>query len=337
MSSVLTKFLVLPLAVVAQVFSTIPETHLRLTLFYPSSSRHDAGRRVSAPTGMSIARSGNIYVVDDGNSRIVKLGPTGGFISEFGGPGSGQAAIQRSGLGASITVDQNEYVYVGNPVSPKVQVFDSNGAFIRSFRVPFPVMSIAVNRKQEIHVAVSTNLATAKLILVFSETGTFLRQFGDRLVTSPGEITRSVNQTVIACDRQDNLYLAFRSWPIIRKYSPAGILTAEQQFRVPSELVSEADRKNFSLDFIARHADSSFVLPLLTHSISVSGSGRGYLLLNAHSVVVFESNCRVTRQFRFRAPRDRQNLFTRLVGDLNSRRLYLLDTRSGEIYVTPGL
>lgn len=336
MSSVFTKFLVLPLAVVAQVFSTIPETAIRLTLFYPSSSR-DAAAKFSAPTAMTVALSGNIYVVDDGNSRIVKLGRTGRFILEFGGSGSEQAAIQRSGLGASITVDQNENVYVGNSVSPKVQVFDSNGGFIRSFRVPFPVMSIAVNRKQEIHVAVSTNSATAKLILVFSETGTFLRQFGDRLVTNPGQVTRSVNQAVIACDREDNLYLAFRSWPIIRKYSPAGILTAEQQFPVPSELVSEAERKNFSLDFIARNADSSFVLPLLTHSISISGSGRGYLLLNAHSVVIFDSNCRVRRQFRFRAPRDRENLFTRLVGNLNSRRLYLLDTRSGEIYVAPEL
>lgn len=337
MSSVFTKFLVLPLAVVAQVFSTIPEAPIRLTLFYPSSSGQDAATKFSAPTAMSVARSGNIYVVDDGNSRIVKLGPTGKFISEFGGPGSGQAAIQRSGLGASITVDQNENVYVGNPISPKVQVFDSNGAFIRSFRVPFPVMSIAVNRKKEIHVAVSTNSATAKLILVFSETGTFLRQFGERLVTNPGQVTRAVNQTVIASDAQDNIYLAFRSWPIIRKYSPAGLLAAEQQFQVPSELVSQSERKNFSLDFIARNADSSFVLPLLTHSISISGRGRGYLLLNAHSVVVFDSNCRVTRQFRFRAPRDRENLFTRLVGNLNSRRLYLLDTRSGEIYLTPGL
>lgn len=336
MNSILSSLLVLPLALVAQVFSSIPEAPMRLTRFYPSSGHQDVTTKFSAPTALTVARSGNIYVFDDGNSRIIKLNPSGKFIAEFGGPGSGPGAVQRGGLGVSIAVDQKEDVYVGDPVTPKVLVFTSNGHFIRSFRVPFPVTSIAVNTKQEIHVAASTNSPT-KLILVFSETGKFLRQFGERLVTNNGRLARSVNQVVIACDSQDNLYVAFRSWPFIRKYSPGGILIAEQQFDVPSELVNEAERKNFSLDFIRRNADSSFVLPLLTHSITVSGNGRGYLLLNAHSIVVFAANCRVIRQFRFRAPRDRDNLFVRLAGNFNSRRLYLLDTRLGEIYEAPKL
>ena len=331
MNSILPTLLALPLALVAQVFSSIPEVPIQLTLFSPSSGRQDTTTKLSAPAALAVARSGNIYVFDDGNSRIVKLNPSGKFIAEFGGPSSGLGAIQRRGLGGSIAVDKNENVYVGDPVTPKVQVFTSNGQFIRSFRVPFPVTSIAINTKQEIHVAVSANSPT-KLILAFSENGKFLRQFGERLVTNKGRIARSVNQVVIACDSQDNLYVAFRSWPVIRKYSPSGMVISEQQFQVPSELVSEAERKNFSLDFIGRNSESSFVVPLLTHSIAVSGNGRGYLLLNAHSVVVFAANGRVIRQFRFRAPLGRDNLFIRLAGNFNSGRLYLLDIRSGEIY-----
>lgn len=331
MNVFLSSLVVLPLAILAQAFSSIPEARIRLRPFYPSSEHQNVPARLSAPAAFAVARSGSLYVFDDGNSRIVKLNPSGKFMAEFGGPVSGSGAIQRGGLGASIAVDQNENVYVGDPVTPKVQVFTSNGRFIRSFRVPFPVTNIAVNTKQEIYVAVSAHSPT-KLILVFSETGKFLRQFGERLVTNKGRLARSVNQVVIACDSQDNLYLAFRSWPVIRKYSPSGILISEQQFHVPSELVSEAERKNFSLDFIGRNSESSFVVPLLTHSIAVSGNGRGYLLLNAHSVVVFAANGRVIRQFRFRAPLDRGNLFIRLAGHFDSRRLYLLDIRSGEIY-----
>ena len=323
--------LALPLAVATHVFFPIPEAPLRLTHFYPSSTPQDVTAKLSAPTAVAVARSGNIYIYDDGNSRIVKVNPGGKFIAEFGGPGSGPGAVQRAGLSASIAVDQHENVYVGDSVSPKVRVFDSKGSFIRSFRVPFPVMSLTVNSKQEIFAAVSANSPT-QLILVFSETGKFLRQFGERLVANRGKLARSVNQTIIACDSQDNVFVAFRSWPLIRKYSPDGTLLAEKHFEVPPELLNETHRQNFSLDFIARNPDSSFVLPLLTHSLSITRSGRGYLLLNAHSVVIFGANCEVSKQFRFKAPRDHNNLFIRLTGSLNSRHLYLLDTRSAEIY-----
>lgn len=329
MTNMFSIFVSVSLAFWGQVYTSIPEVPLRLARVYPSS-RQEA-TKLSAPTAMAIAPSGNIYVFDDGNSRIVKLSRNGTFIAQFGEPGSGQSAIQRGGLSDSIAVDQKENVYIGNSVTPKVQVFTSNGRFVRSFRVPFPVTSIAVNTKREIYVAVTANSPT-KLVLVFSETGKFLRQIGERLVSSNGRLARSLNKVVIACDLQDNLYLAFRSWPVIRKYSAGDILVGEQQFEVPSYLVSESQRKNFSLDFIGKNADTSFVLPLLTHSIAVTGARSNYLLLNAHSVIVFDSNCKVLRHFHFRAPRDRDNLFIGVASAAKSRSLHFLDNRSGEIY-----
>lgn len=331
MNSIVSTLLVLQLTLGAQVFSSVPEANVALTLVSASSSQQDVTTRLSAPVTLAVAHSGNIYVFDDGNSRIVKLNSVGKFISEFGGPGSGPSAVQRGGLGASIAVDKNENVYVGDPIKPKIQIFNSDGAFIKSFRIPFPVTSIAVNSKQEILVAVSANSPT-KLILVFSEAGKFVRQFGERLVTTRGRLARSLNQAVVACDSHDNVFVAFRSWPVIRKYSSGGDLIGENQFEVPSELVTEEQRKNLSLDFISRNADSSFIVPLLTHSVAISGNGRGYLLLNGHSVVVFSTNSKVIRQIRFRAPRGRDNLFVRLAANSDSKRLYLLDNRRGEIY-----
>lgn len=331
MNSILTTLLVFPLALAGQGISSIPQAHIPLIPFYLSSQQDDVTAKLSGPAAIAVARSGNIYVFDDGNSRIVKLNDRGKFISEFGQPGSGSGAVQRGDLGDSIAVDQDENVYVNDPVNPKVQIFNSSGTFIRSFRIPFPVTSIAVNGKHEIFVTPDTYRATP-LIFVFSETGKFLRRFGERLVTAPGNLARSVNKAVIAFDSKDNLFVAFRSWPVIRKYSASGTLINESQFQIPSELISETQRKNYSLDFIGKNPDSSFVLPFLTHSISINGSGLGYLLLNAHSIVVFASNCQVLRQFYFRAPRDRNNVFTRLVGTFHFRMLYLLDTRSGEIY-----
>src|SRR5688572_16144607 len=163
-----------------QLISAVPEAQLRLRPFYLSSSQQDARLKLAAPTAIAVARSGNMYVFDDGNSRIVKLDARGRFVAEFGQPGSGAGTIERAGLNGSITVDENENVYVSDPATPKVLIFSSDGKFQRSFRVPFPMTSIAVNRKREIFLTPDT-ARPAELIYVFSETGKFLRRFGERL------------------------------------------------------------------------------------------------------------------------------------------------------------
>lgn len=314
-----------------QVISPIPEAQIRFSPFYLSSQQQDARLKLAAPAAMAVARSGNMYVFDDGNSRIVKLDPRGRFISEFGQPGSGPGAIEPAGLNDSIAVDKDENVYLSDPAMPRVLIFSSDGKFQRSFRVPFPMTSIAVNQKREIFLTPETARPT-ELVYVFSDSGKFLRRFGERLINSPGKLARNMNIAVVACDANDNLFVTFRSWPAIRKYSPDGKLISENQFTIPSELISEPQRKNYSLEFLAKYPDSAFMPPIIVHSISISGNGTGYLLLNAHGIVIFASSGKVTRQLRFRAPRDRNNLFIRLAGSFKSGAAYLLDTRSGEIY-----
>ena len=323
---------ILSIALLAvQVIAAIPDALLKLTPVYVSSQQ-ETSLKLSAPAAMAVARSGNIYVFDDGNSRIVRLDARGKFSGKFGQPGSGPEVIERAGLNDSIAVDENENVYVGNSATPKVLIFAANGAFQRSFRVPFAMTSITVNSKREI-LLTADNPRSPELIYVFSETGKFLRRFGEKLIKSPGSLARHVNIAVAACDANDNLFVAFRSWPLIRKYSPEGKLLSETQFTIPAELIKEAQRQYYSLEFFANNPGSSFVAPLITHSISISRGGTGYLLLNAHSIAVFAPSGKVTKQFRFRAPRDRDNVFIRLVATAKRKAsTYLLDTRSGEIY-----
>ena len=316
-----------------QVISAIPDAQIKLKPVY-LSSQQESRLKLSGPAAMAVARSGNIYVFDDGNSRVVRLDSRGKFMAEFGQPGSGPEAIERAGLNDSMAVDENENVYVSDPATPKVLIFSSDGTFQRSFRVPFPMTSIAVNKKREIFLTADTPRST-DLIYVFSETGKYLRRFGEKLIKSPGNLARNMNIAVAACDANDNLFVAFRSWPLIRRYSPEGKLISANQFTIPAELVKEAQRKYYSLEFIAQYPDSSFMPPLITHSISISGNGTGYLLLNAHSIVAFAPSGKVTKQFRFRAPRDRDNVFIRLVAV--PKATYLLDTRSGEIYEASSL
>ena len=193
MNSIL--FLTLTFAI--QVISPIPEAQIRLIPFYLSSHQQDARSKLAAPAAMAVARSGNMYIFDDGNSRIVKLDPYGKFIGEFGQRGSGPGTIEQAGLNDSIAVDVDENVYVSDPATPRVLIFSSDGTFQRSFRVPFPMTSIAVNRRREIFLTSEATRPT-ELIYVFSETGKFLRRFGERLINSPGKLARNMNIAVAA-------------------------------------------------------------------------------------------------------------------------------------------
>ena len=251
MNTILSLTLLCHLALAVQAISAIPEAQIRLSPFYLSSQQQEARLKLAAPAGIAASRSGNVYVFDDGNSRIVKLDARGKFIGEFGQPDSGSGAVRPGGLNDSIAVDEDENVYVNDPRSPKILIFSSNGTFMRSFRLPFPATSIAVNRKREIFLTPDTTRST-ELIYVFAETGTFLRRFGERLITSPGSLARHMNIAVATCDANDNLLVAFRSWPLIRKYSPDGKLISENQFTIPSELINESQRKDYSLEFFAR-------------------------------------------------------------------------------------
>ena len=337
MNIILGITLVCRLALVLQAISAIPEAQLRLRPIYLSSQQQEAKLKLAAPAAIAVGRSGNIYLFDGGNSRIVKLDARGKFIAVFGQPGSGPGAVHSGGLNDAIAVDEDENVYVSDPATPKIIIFSSNGTFQRSFRLPFPVTSIAVNRKREIFLTPNVARPT-ELIFVFSQTGNFLRRFGEKLIKSPGSLAQNLNLAVAAFDVKDNLFVAFRSWPLIRKYSSDDKLIAENQFTIPAELINESQRKNYSLEFFARYPDSAYMPPLITHSISISPRGAGYLLLNAHSIVAFSPSGKVTKQFHFRAPRDRENVFIRIATSVNKNApAYLLDTRSGEIYAAPEL
>lgn len=334
MNTILSIALICRLAVALQTISAIPEAQVRLSPVYLSSQQQETKLKLASPTAIAVGRFGNLYVFDDGNSRIVKLDSRGRFLAEFGQPESGPGAVRPGGLNASIAVDEDENVYVSDPATPRVLIFNSTGMFQRSFRLPFPSTSIAVNRKREIFLTPDTTRST-ELVYVFSDTGKFLRRFGERLIKSPGNLARNINTGVAACDANDNLFVAFRSWPVIRKYSPDGQLISETQFTIPSELIPDSQRKNYSLDFFAKYPDSAFIPPIITHSIAINGRGTGYVLLNAHSIVVFAPSGKVSKQFHFRAPRDRENVFIRLVASLGAKtQTYFLDTKSGEIYAS---
>jgi DNA-binding beta-propeller fold protein YncE len=72
---------------------------------------------------------GNLYVVDKGNSQVLKFDRTGKILLQWGSQGTGDGQFDMSGNGTGfVAVDSQGYIYVTDTYH--VQKFDNQGKFL---------------------------------------------------------------------------------------------------------------------------------------------------------------------------------------------------------------
>jgi DNA-binding beta-propeller fold protein YncE len=85
------------------------------------------------PRDITIGSDNSIYVVDEGNARIVKFDAEGNVLTVWGTRGRGEGQFDDP---TSIAVDSNrDRSYVADPLNGRIVVFDTNGNFIANWPV----------------------------------------------------------------------------------------------------------------------------------------------------------------------------------------------------------
>ena len=88
------------------------------------------------PTDVAWDSEGNIYISDGYiNSRIAKYDRNGDWVKSWGERGTGQGQFN---LPHAIAVDRNNNIYVGDRSNHRIQVFDTDGKFLRMFSIDIP-------------------------------------------------------------------------------------------------------------------------------------------------------------------------------------------------------
>jgi hypothetical protein len=87
----------------------------------------DGPGELNHPQSVTVAPSGNVFVADTDNNRIVELAPSGAFLGEFGGLGSGDGRLHNP---TGVTVDAAGRVYVVDSTNNRVEVFDESGQYL---------------------------------------------------------------------------------------------------------------------------------------------------------------------------------------------------------------
>src|ERR671923_283641 len=88
------------------------------------------------PTDVAWDTEGNIYISDGYiNSRVAKYDKNGNWVKQWGTKGTGPGQFN---LPHAIAIDRNDNIYVGDRSNRRIQVFDTEGKFVRMFTIDVP-------------------------------------------------------------------------------------------------------------------------------------------------------------------------------------------------------
>ena len=129
-------------------------------------SSDNAGGQLSLPTGIALIGD-TIYVVSYGNGTVKMYSTDGKFIGGFGGKGNGTGQLSKP-LG--ICTDGKGRVLVADQSNKRIQIFTSQGVFIKSIGCSTNPYDVAVDPEGNIHAALNSN----NHIAIYSEDGNLI-------------------------------------------------------------------------------------------------------------------------------------------------------------------
>jgi hypothetical protein len=109
---------------------------------------------VLRPKGITRDNNGNIYIVDEGNTRVQKFDSAGNFILSFGSQGIDTAQFDAP---KDIATDEWNNIYVVDNSQSSVQKFDSLGRFIKKWLTKSSPYGISISTNNTIWVATESD------------------------------------------------------------------------------------------------------------------------------------------------------------------------------------
>ena len=82
------------------------------------------------PTGLAFDATGNIYISDQYNHRIIKFDSSGIFVSQFGSYGTGDGQFNYP---QGIAIDSTGNIFVADTYNHRIQKFDASGLYLARF------------------------------------------------------------------------------------------------------------------------------------------------------------------------------------------------------------
>ncbi|HEX3798591.1 MAG TPA: Calx-beta domain-containing protein [Verrucomicrobiae bacterium] len=187
------------------------------------------GAYFDRPTDVVVDRAGNVYVADNGNFTIRKISPDGTTVTLAGKPGTsgredGTGSDARFGMPTGVGVDTNGNVYVADSGNNIIREVTQSGVVTtvpNAFDVPY---SLAFDTNGSLYVADPfDNTILINALGVPTRLAGSVGHAGS--ADGTGNAAQFNNPMALTVDNAGNVYVADTENSVIRKITPAGIVT----------------------------------------------------------------------------------------------------------------
>jgi hypothetical protein len=199
-----------------------PDGEVLMTLGTPGEAG-DGERHFDSPADVVVSSGGNVFVADghwaDGNGRVVEFSPSGQYLDEWGTTGYGPGEF---GLLHALAIDARDRIYVADRPNARIQIFDTDGNHISTWRQFGTPSGIFVDADDKVYVADSEsdwkiNPGWEVGIRIGDARTGWVREFIRFPWADPRHVAGSGAEFVVA-DSEGNVYAGEPFKRTIRKY-----------------------------------------------------------------------------------------------------------------------
>jgi DNA-binding beta-propeller fold protein YncE len=237
------------------------------------------------PLTIRIGPDDNIYILDQGNSRIMVYDRRMRFLRQIGRVGQGPGEFIEP---TDFDFDGQGNLYVAEFINSRISVLDAYGNFLKSLRVNNLIpRNWRLSVRSDGFVYFST--FDDSLVSVLSPDGQEAFRFGTLFQHPRIPSTRHHWNTVfLDFDEHENLWVLYEAKPIVRCYTKNGILLFEKELSAPD--IEEARKQERSIPPDRGHV--IYFHDVRSSNSSIFASGNNYVyeldsdgnLVKIHSV-----------------------------------------------------
>ena len=208
---------------------------IRKTGYFPSESQIEKGCLLKNVRPFCTDGKQYIYVPDWNYATVYKFDMTGRILGSFGKKGQGPNEFQTVSSIASFS----RGLVIIDAGNMRVSITDFDGKQLNAFRI-FKAYNAIVASHDGSRIYLASRNSQTKLIDVTNQDGKLLASFGERIAFK--NKTTALNDVFLSRNPVGDLWVAWKFFPIIRRYGSNGDLLSE--FTIQDEAISDFVHSN---------------------------------------------------------------------------------------------